>query len=147
MKPTSPFISQNSVIHLIRVAVDRSPGSSGASRPITIYGKCEQDLENSNGPVPITFSLDPPPVVSAEINEGIMSRTNRQLNTASVVSQKSGAISGSLPSKASTDLDIRGSVIPRANFFPRVPSSRPRSRSFSGFDMAAAEMKLSIEPR
>lgn len=40
-----------------------------------------------------------------------------------------------------------GDVIPRANFFPKPPGMRPRSRSFSGFNSTIAEVPLPLQRR
>ncbi|KAJ7460992.1 rab-GTPase-TBC domain-containing protein [Mycena galericulata] len=45
----------------------------------------------------------------------------------------------------SVDLPKSAAPIPRPNFFPKAGTSRPRSRSFSGFNTAAAEVSLPLE--
>ena len=40
-----------------------------------------------------------------------------------------------------------GDVIPRANFLPKLPGLRPRSRSFSGFNSTNAQVPLSLQRR
>ena len=89
----------------------------------TVYGQTQVDLSTSFNPVPITFSLDGQPENSRAARtpgpkNGQIGRSNTSDGVIMPESPKS-------PKKVAP--------IPRANFFPKVGTARPRSRSFSGF--------------
>ena len=94
----------------------------------TVYGQTQVDLSTSFNPVPITFSLNGQPET-----------TSSQQN--SKAARNPGPKSGQLRSNTSDGIVMPESpkkvaLIPRANFFPKVATPRPRSRSFSGFSLS-----------
>jgi hypothetical protein len=42
---------------------------------------------------------------------------------------------------------MNGAVIPRANFFPKAPGARPRSRSFSAFNSHSTQLEVPLPLR
>lgn len=107
----------------------------------TIYGTTSSDLSSSSGPVLITFSLDPPVVAGARgaINSAGISATSFLKVASSATQSLEGGkrdlkiAASELPEPASTDHDTGKFAVPRANFFPYVGKSRPRSQTFSAF--------------
>ena len=59
-----PRIPESNAIHVIRMAI---AGPRGPTQPCTIYGRCDIDLSKATGPVPITFSLEPPVVRPVQV--------------------------------------------------------------------------------
>ena len=59
-----PRIPESNAVHVIRMAV---AGPRGPTPLCTIYGRCDIDLSKATGPVPITFSLEPPPVRPVQV--------------------------------------------------------------------------------
>lgn len=115
-------LHRRSAIYILRQAAAARHERTRNARPITIYGQCETDLCQATGPVPIAFSLDPPPPIPVNIDTkpialGSSPRVASPLNSTSIVAP-----------------EPRRAVLPRANFFPHVQTTRPRSRSFSAFD-------------
>lgn len=122
----------------------------------TLYALFETDLSHSIGPVPVTFSLEPPQSVPANHRHPPSNRPPRQPSPLAPppVQQQSAANitpATSSPSAPSPDptipgvndnQDASGKAIPRANFFPKVQTPRPRSRSFSGYDATTVELEL-----
>ena len=97
----------------------------------TVYGQTQVDLSTSFNPVPITFSLDGQPENSkAARDPGPRTGQIGRSNTSDGVMPES-------PKKVAP--------IPRANFFPKVGTPRPRSRSFSGF--AGTEVAIPMATR
>jgi hypothetical protein len=91
----------------------------------TVYGQTQVDLSTSFNPVPITFSLDGQ-------SEPALSQQN------SKAARNPGPKTGHIGRSNTSDGVIPESPkkvapIPRANFFPKAGTPRPRSRSFSGF--------------
>ncbi|KAI0935551.1 hypothetical protein AcV5_003953 [Taiwanofungus camphoratus] len=126
----------------------------GRHRQTTIYGRFEHDLASSIGPVPISFSLEPQMSIPANrpsVSQSLMASPS--LGSSTSVSDGNTAaeierIKASRPENQATDadkLDSVNRVIPRANFFPKAPAMRPRSRSFSGFDTPFTEVPLPKE--
>ena len=98
----------------------------------TVYGQTPVDLSTSFNPVPITFSLDGQSENSKAARDpgpknGQIARSNTS----------DGVIMPESPKKVAP--------IPRANFFPKVGTPRPRSRSFSGF--AGTEVAIPMATR
>ncbi len=113
-------------------------------RQMTIYGRFELDLSSSIGPVPVFFTLEPPnnipanrfrpptaPSSPAPSEQPGESADYFMMNSSITPPPENGA----------------GKAIPRANFFPKVKTPRPRSRSFSGFDSSAAEVIIPTDSR
>lgn len=91
----------------------------------TVYGQTQVDLSTSFNPVPITFSLEGQP-------EPRSSQQNSK--AARDPGPRTGQIGRSNTSDGvMVESPKNGAPIPRANFFPKVKTARPRSRSFSGF--------------
>ena len=102
----------------------------------TVYGRTQVDLSTSFNPVPITFSFDDtssqqnPRAAKAAKNPGPRAGQIARSNTSDGVMPES-------PKKVAP--------IPRANFFPKVGTPRPRSRSFSGF--SGTEVAIPVATR
>lgn len=131
--------SQTSLAQLLHIVATTLSYPNGAPRVMTVYGICETDLANSIGPVPITFTLEPP--ISVPANRIIPNRS--QSSDSNPISLSSSQ--PSTPTKQSSPLKPTGKgtnsgSIPRANFFPQKPQVRPRSRSFSGFDSMTSKV-------
>ena len=101
----------------------------------TVYGQTQVDLSTSFDPVPITFSLEGQP--------------ESQQN--SMATKKPGPRAGQ-PGRSNTsdgvlrpESTMKMGPIPRANFFPKVGTPRPRSRSFSGF--SGTEVAIPVATR
>lgn len=135
--------------NILRMAMGSAPRQRGP----TIYGRVEHDLASSTGPVPILFSVDPPappppPVVV------IVPKTS-PLRTAVVPEPSTApAVEEGIDAKAESSDDGNGgnsngsvNVIPRANFFPKAATARPRSRSFSGFNSTPAAGATDLQRR
>ncbi|KZT24312.1 hypothetical protein NEOLEDRAFT_433490 [Neolentinus lepideus HHB14362 ss-1] len=150
-------IPTNNLVHTLRMAAAARYGPNGAIRRTTIYGMCKVELSQSMGPVPIVFSLEPPQSVPANrlAGDAIGRSSTTAPNTPPVPAtiNRSGSAPPApvVPQDAPLQSDITpqqvspspGNVIPRANFFPKAQTPRPRSRSFSGFDSPIAEITLS----
>ncbi|CAL1697400.1 unnamed protein product [Somion occarium] len=141
-----------SILHTLHVALTSRFDVSGRPRRTTIYGKLEQDLSVSVGPVPISFSLEPPNNIPAN---RVNANAVRPFSTSPLAdssqppqpphrmaSPPMGPAPSSEPSSTSTSGAPATKVIPRANFFPKAQTPRPRSRSFSGFDSPFPEIEL-----
>ena len=135
--------SQTSLPQLLRMVAATQMHSNGAPRMMTVYGKCETDLANAVGPVPITFSLEPPISVPANRVAPHRSQSSDSNPPPSPSSQPSTPTNQSFPSKP-TGTGMNTGAIPRPNFFPQKPQVRPRSRSFSGFDSASSKVGPSL---
>ena len=129
--PPSP--SNGLVQTLRRAATQMRVGPNGRPQFSTLYGSTAHDLLTSAGPVLIYFSTDPPNDVPAN--------RMRMANTPSPPAPIPASPKGIPPSQgglrppadrhAST---TNPNAIPRTNFIPQAVTTRPRSRSFSGFD-------------
>lgn len=129
-------------------------GDPHRPRRVTLYGMFEQDLSMSIGPVPISFTLEPPNNIPANKLRAMTappvtlpSATGSPPLRSSSAGLPQRAPSAPVPpraaSAASDDTRVStasklGGAIPRPNFFPKTQTPRPRSRSFSGFDSTAA---------
>jgi hypothetical protein len=137
---------QTPLPQLLQVAATTRTYPNGAPRKMTIYGKCEIDLENATGPVPITFSLEPP--ISVPANRIVPHRSQSSDSNPSPPpsSQTSTRTNQSFPNSSPkhTGAGTNTGAIPRPNFFPQKPQVRPRSRSFSGFDSASPQVSPSL---
>jgi hypothetical protein len=103
----------------------------------TVYGQTQVDLSTSFNPVPIIFSLEgqPEPAVSQQNSKA-----------ARHPGPKTGQIGRSNTSDGVIlESSQKVAPIPRANFFPKVGTPRPRSRSFSGF--SGTEVAIPIATR
>lgn len=146
--PSAPGLKhpQTSLIQLLHVAATTQTYPNGAPRKMTIYGKCEIDLESAIGPVPVTFSLEPP--ISVPANRIVPHRSqSSDSNSTPPSSQPSTPTNQSFRPSSSpkpTGTDSNFGAIPRPNFFPQQPQIRPRSRSFSGFDSASPQVSPSL---
>ncbi|KAF8637265.1 hypothetical protein AX17_002945 [Amanita inopinata Kibby_2008] len=165
--PAGP-IRPNSV-HVLRMALSRLPttmvGRGAPLRGITIYGRTEVELCQSPEPVPIIFSLEPhpataPPPGSLHQPVGLPQRMAPPfLRPATAPNQHKsgigpgmerkildGIVEAPLANQAERAVTLENpgtpNVIPRANFFPKRPGARPRSRSFSGFDSVSVQVPL-----
>lgn len=133
--PGSSFHSLNLVL------AARREGRLGR---MTIYGNFDRDLASSLGPVPVTFSVEPPPHSS---------RTPSRAATMRDVRSTTPSNNHLSPGQPQIDSVVEDQPLsptksmPRANFFPKGPTARPRSRSFSGFDKPIAEMFLPEKKR
>jgi len=185
------------------------PGPNGIRPPVlprgpTIYGRTEGDLASANGPIPMIWSVDPPPATApphANVKVGgngtgkgatvgmaspprvqmMAKRPPRSMSLGpgaaganaagnagvgaggamiekglhsggTSVTEGAAKTSSEKPPDAVKDVGgeqaTAGSgVIPRANFTPKTPGLRPRSRSFSGFNSTSAEVTNSIQRR
>lgn len=145
-----------SVLHTIHAAL------AMRTRTTTIYGVTEVELTMSVGPVPIAFSVDPPMNVPAHrmkaspasmgmggsprMGSPALPQGSPQMRTRQSlepVQQGQQPVAGHL-SLTSEQQEAARKAIPRANFFPKVQTARPRSRSFSGFDSQVAEIELPL---
>lgn len=138
------------ILHSLNmVLIARHEGRPGRT---TIYGKFERDLASSLGPVPITFSVDPPPPpphMTASAHGPRMVGPAKEPRSGSPLSSQPSLSTreGTPPSQTRPEVghEAQGpssKAVPRANFFPKTASPRPRSRSFSGFNKPFAEMFL-----
>ena len=91
----------------------------------TVYGQTQVDLSTSFNPVPITFSLDGQPVSTLSQQNSKAARNPGPKAGQILRSNTSDGVIPESPKKVAP--------IPRANFFPKAGTPRPRSRSFSGF--------------
>ena len=125
MYARGPQVSQHpqggSVVQTMHMALSALGDPTRRGR-ITIYAKFEHDLSNSAGPVPVSFTLDPPNNIPAN-----------KLRIMTIPPATGGA--GSNAAGSAADLSM-----PRPQFFPKESKPRPRSRSFSGFDSTALEI-------
>ncbi|KAL4244189.1 hypothetical protein ABKN59_010756 [Abortiporus biennis] len=157
--PVATGPQQGSVMYTLQLVLSIRARNMGMGLGPTLYGKCEVDLATSIGPVPISFTLEPPQNIPAN---NIALRNQIQRSQSPAVSLGGSGSGGSRPGTPAqqsalpvenghvdgegSGVDGRSSkVIPRANFFPKVQTPRPRSRSFSGFDSTAVEIELTKE--
>jgi len=141
---------QTSLVQLLHIAATTQTYPNGAPRNMTVYGKCEIDLASAIGPVPITFSSEPPISVPANRIVPQRSQSSDSNSIPPHSSQPSTPTNRSFPSsRPNTSPKPTGTGpgsgnIPRPNFFPQRPQIRPRSRSFSGFDSASPQVSLNL---
>lgn len=116
-------------------------------RQTTLYGATQVDLLSSPVPVPIAFSLDNPPpsprgFPTPELGFPRPPSAPKLSSPASPVGLgiNSPPRADADPGKAAAALPI-----PRANFFPKSGAPRPRSRSFSGFDLSNTDPLIPVE--
>ena len=150
--PSVPTVkqAQTSLFQLLHTAAITQTYPNGAPRKMTVYGICEVELESAPGPVSITFSLEPP--ISVPANRIAPHRSqSSDSDPTPPSSQPSTPTNKSFPgSRPSTSPRSPGKgpnsgSIPRPNFFPQTPQTRPRSRSFSGIS-APSQANLSPRP-
>ena len=149
--PSAPSVkhTQTSLFQVLHAAATTQTYPNGAPRKMTVYGRCEAELESAPGPVQITFSLEPP--ISVPANRIVPHRSqSSDSGPTPPSSQPSTPTNKSFPgSRPNTSPRSPGNgqnsgSIPRPNFFPQTPQTRPRSRSFSGF---GATSQASPSPR
>ncbi|TFK32573.1 rab-GTPase-TBC domain-containing protein [Crucibulum laeve] len=123
----------------------------GMVRAPTIYGRTEIDLSVALNPVPIVFSVEPLPAGTVQARAPPSPHSQMTIPRDSVASGQSDTGVDDLTAGNSHGMggsgDERPSAgpIPRANFFPKAPGLRPRSRSFSGFNSTNAEIPLPLQ--
>ena len=116
--PTSPPGYSMSLLSMLALAAAKARTES-----TTVYGQTKVDLTTSFNPVPITFSFD-----------GGSSRQNSK--QPKYPGPKAGQIARSNTSDGVIpESPKKVAPIPRANFFPKIGTPRPRSRSFSGYSV------------
>ncbi|KDQ49279.1 hypothetical protein JAAARDRAFT_200988 [Jaapia argillacea MUCL 33604] len=169
--PPQNTVHGGTVIHTLHLAAAARFGPNGQPRQNTIYGMCRQDLTNSLGPVLIMFSLEPLQSIAANrakpqgnLHGAVSLHGHQRPATAGSMEpldhheryQVASPPAPVAPSAPAPDVapppvmqEVQPTpapnVIPRANFFPKAPTPRPRSRSFSGFDSSIAEITLPDE--
>ncbi|KAF8989258.1 hypothetical protein BDQ17DRAFT_1373389 [Cyathus striatus] len=135
------------------IPVARAPGMM--VRGPTVYGRTEVDLKGSMGPVPISFSLEPPPL-PVQPPQGAVRLpppSPSPLRSTSVPGgmYASRVVDAQKPSperQGSLDMQLSSTgALPRPNFHPKAPGARPRSRSFSGFNSTDAEGAVPVQKR
>ena len=126
-------------------ALRQAAAAYGVMRRTTIYGHCEVDLYASDGPVRISFSMEPPeppkplPTAGLSAGGGSPTKSSPLAREVSVVAAGSPAERGWVPQpQTQRDEQIRNGgssrLLPRPGFVPQAVGARPRSRSFSGFN-------------
>jgi hypothetical protein len=159
--PLSPlFLNSNntntvgaSCIQVLQQAAVVRYAPNGQMLRTTIYGRCDFDLMSADGPVPIVFSLEPlppaPPLLPPPSPLGMsgfapLNVVKRSLSPVVVPSPLAPA--GEVPLTPQSPLSLSvpvagnsGNVIMRPGFSPQAVGSRPRSRSFSGFNSPSPE--------
>jgi hypothetical protein len=131
----SHIIHPDSSISVLRQAAALRFNPDGSLRATTLYGKCGSDLLDAIGPVLVTFGLDPPG--PAPVNPTLTLNIPPQTSSSSSALHANSAEGIPSPSDSFANTDETkpsGNALPRANFFPKIQTPRPRSRSFSGFD-------------
>ena len=118
-------------------------------RQTTLYGSTQVDLLSSPVPVPIAFSLDNPPPPSPRGFPTPDLGYPRPPSAPKLSSPASPVGLGiNSPPRVDADSGKAGAhPIPRANFFPKNGAPRPRSRSFSGFDLSNTDPLIPVERR
>ena len=134
--------SEGSLIQLLQVMASTQAYPNGAPRNRTIYGKCDTELASAMGPVPITFSLEPPISIPANRILPHRSQSSDSNPIPPPSSQPSTPTNQSFSNPAGAGKNP--GAIPRPNFFPQKPQIRPRSRSFSGFGSTSSQIGLSL---
>jgi hypothetical protein len=109
-----------SVFYAMHLARGAAFHPNGVPKKTTIYARTAVELTESPGPVPVSFSLEPPNNIPAQ-------RAAQEAQGPPVQTSESDAPG-----------TIGGKPIPRANFMPKAPTRRPRSRSFSAVEKPVA---------
>lgn len=65
--PNASAFSAQVLRHLRSISLGPGIGASMRRPPVTLYARCEPDLNSSAGPVPIMFSMDPLPPLQARM--------------------------------------------------------------------------------
>lgn len=65
--PNATAFSAQVLRHLRSISLGPGVGASMRRPPVTLYARCEPDLNSSAGPVPIMFSMDPLPPLQARM--------------------------------------------------------------------------------
>ncbi|KAA1476351.1 hypothetical protein DENSPDRAFT_843281 [Dentipellis sp. KUC8613] len=151
-------MAPSGLIRTLQMASAARFGPNGRPRLTTIFGVMDQDLLMSLGPVPISFSLEPPNNVPARMPKRMATvATTRLVNGMEEqvpVPLPEGAQQQQHPphqqhlpppQQQQQQQETPVKAIPRPNFFPKAPKERPRSRSFSGFDSQLIDPSLSKE--
>jgi hypothetical protein len=127
-----------------------APGMPMRRSPPTIYALTSIDLSESTGPVPVTFSLEPPNAVPAQ-----RLAVQRAMTADAVISvpystglAPSASVNGSAsfgsPTSAPSrlpEVNVIDATPPQSKVLPRgdfQPKPRPRSRSFSAVERPVA---------
>jgi TBC1 domain family member 10 len=95
-----PRIPESRAINVIYLAIAGQRGPPNSTHACTIYGRCDKDLANSTGPVPITFTMEPPVTGPAQAPTGKVESTalRRPATASSVTPSVQGASFISTPS-------------------------------------------------
>jgi TBC1 domain family member 10 len=130
-----------------------TPGAPIRRAPPTIYALTAIDLSESTGPVPVTFSLEPPNAVPAQ---RLAAQRAMTVDGSMPVSQGTGLVPGTSPNTSASSISPapalspppevnvidatppQSKVLSRPGFQPKAPSMRPRSRSFSAVERPVA---------
>jgi hypothetical protein len=163
--PVGPF--PGSAAHAMFLARDVAfappmPGMPLRRPPPTIYALTAVELTESLGPVPVSFSLEPPNAVPAQ------RMAAQRAMTVDGATPSAGYANGAAPPdpalmrRRPSDLGLVASaqpqggnevassppkVIPRAGFQPKAPTLRPRSRSFSAVEKPVAPLAPAMPSR
>lgn len=134
MPPSGP--PPGSAFQILRMALAYSQ-----ARLTTIYARFDYDLASSAGPVPISFSLDPPMDIPANRPASVRPQIPSSRSASPAIVPERHMVSSPLAQSArpTEGREVPNTLQPsqpihRANFVPSAPGQRPRSRSFSGFD-------------
>lgn len=72
LPPNTTAFSVQVLRHLRSISLGPGIGAGVRRPPMTLYARCEPDLNSSTGPVPIMFSMDPlPPLQSRKAHTGV----------------------------------------------------------------------------
>ncbi|KAG1879975.1 hypothetical protein F4604DRAFT_510922 [Suillus subluteus] len=72
LPPNATAFSVQVLRHLRSISLGPGVGAGVRRPPMTLYARCEPDLNSSTGPVPIMFSMDPlPPLQSRKAHPGV----------------------------------------------------------------------------
>ncbi|KAI5119214.1 hypothetical protein M0805_007725 [Coniferiporia weirii] len=166
--PSSPTVpahgSSQSLQATLRMAAAARVGPAGVPHHATIFGKPIIDLASSDGPVAMVWSLQPFPLEpTSRSGTPVGGRAPRRAATAGAAPsplRQDVVVPVPEPQRVDSPLPLptpapvgaqmagngsRGpSVLSRSNFSPQVGTSRPRSRSFSGF---ASDLPMKPEPK
>ncbi|KAG5641671.1 hypothetical protein DXG03_004452, partial [Asterophora parasitica] len=169
--PPPPRILRGGVMQTLRMALGgQGPQGGPRGRGPTIYGIMTEDLSAATGPVLMQFSVTPPPATapppgSVPPPASPILKQNMAIPAVSVtgppqivapVPRPAVRRVGSMASLDAAAVDAAekeveagaaatrpgSGPIPRANFFPKAGTARPRSRSFSGFQSTSVEVPM-----
>jgi hypothetical protein len=157
--PLPPSAPMGSSIHVMRIAygvayAPPGPGELMRRPPPTIYALTAIDLSEAYGPVPVTFSLEPPNAVPAQriaiqramTGDSTTSGSDPGSNPSSrrpSVSTPAAALAAPPISVTNAQNDLvanavvtaaASAALSRPGFTPQAPGMRPRSRSFSAVE-------------